>query len=76
MPEHYFFFFKGASPVLALLWQRLLQFTVGKTPLCNALQQGIVPTTEQICCTVGGTPSWRLLWGGWAPTVNCRKGNG
>ena len=41
-----------------------LQFTVGKIPLCNALQQGIVPTTEQICCIVGGTPSWKLLWGG------------
>ena len=59
MPEHYFFFFKGASQAFALHWQRLLQFTVGKHPLYNAFQQGIVPTTEQICCIVGGTPSWK-----------------
>ena len=32
---------------------KFLHFTVGGYPRQNALQQGVAPTMEQICCTVG-----------------------
>ena len=50
-----------------------LQFTVGSYPRQNALQQGVAPTMEQICCTVGSKPTQNHLCGRLLPTVNCRN---
>ena len=38
-----------------------LQFTVGSYPRQNALQQGVAPTMEQICYTVGSKPTQNHL---------------
>ena len=46
---------------------------MGTTPAQSASQQGILPTTEQICCTVGTCHSQRCLRNGYLPTVNCRS---
>ena len=32
-----------------------------------------MPTAQQICSVVGGTPCWRAFWWGCVPTVNCRN---
>ena len=50
-----------------------LQFTVGSYPRQNALQQGVAPTMDQICCTVGSKPTQNHLCGRLLPTVNCRN---
>ena len=53
--------------------RKFLQFTVGTHPRQKALQQGVLPTTEQICCTVSTHPSYNHLQQKVPPTVNCRN---
>jgi Tat protein secretion system quality control protein TatD with DNase activity len=50
-----------------------LQFTVGSYPRQNALLEGIAPTMEQICCTVGTHPCHNTIKQRGMPT-NCRNG--
>ena len=48
-------------------------FTVGGYPRQSASRQGLLPTAEQICCTVGNSTPQNSLGGMGVPTVNCRK---
>ena len=50
-----------------------LHFTVGGYPRQSASRQGLLPTAEQICCTVGNNTAQNSLGGMGVPTVNCRK---
>ena len=50
-----------------------LQFTVGRSVSYRYLQVGVLPTTEQICCTVGSIHLQEAFERGIAPTAKCRK---
>ena len=53
--------------------ESFLQFTVGIPLLCTPFRQGLAPTTEQFCCTVGNGTAQRCFWGRWLPTTKCRN---
>ena len=55
---------------------QFLQFTVGTTLSQNAFPQGVLPTTEQNCCTVGRNQFPDSLSSILLPTVNCRNYGG
>ena len=50
-----------------------LQFTVGIPLLCTPFRQGLAPTTEQFCCTVGNRAAQRYLCSRRLPTAKCRS---
>ena len=54
-------------------FKQFLQFTVGTTPSQIAFPQGVLPTTEQNCCTVGRNQFPDSLSSILLPTVNCRN---
>ncbi len=64
---------RGGVGTRVAVGAEFLQFTVGSYPHQRASRQGVVPTAEQICCTVGSISAQNSLRGRLLPTVNCRN---